>query len=658
MLDFFEGRRPRWFVGSVPLFAACVATIVWSLVAGKDVNWDQLNYHFYSAYSFATGRLSQDFMAANLQSYFNPLAYLPFYGMVRQGWHSVAIASVLASVHALNIVLAYLITRETTASEAGIGLWAPPAGAILTFLSPVFLLEAGTTFADISTAIFVLLAVLLLLRQRPTKSWWCHYALLAGLAGGAAAGLKLSNVVFTPALAVMLMFIPLSGRERVRAMSLLVFGGVIGVIFAHGYWSYLLWQEFKNPFFPLFNSVFGSPDYPLISHKHERFLPDSFWDVLLFPIRAMSLRSWIYVESVSPDLRFMALYLLASFGTVTISYRLFRKLRLAGLQPPLIALSAFFVCAYILWICTSGNGRYGVVVSLMVGPMVVSWANALFRKRVSVLAFLAALTVLQIVHLQHGQYRWDEGHWTSRWFDETVPRALAQEPYLYLGIGAQSNSYVAPFLSPQSAFMNPIGQMSFDVEGPGGKRIASLLERYSGRVRMLGRAPNGGTSERLTDSWVWDVNALVSRFNMVLDTESCLVIETDGPPYESGTDFHRDDASPRRLVTCELKDNRSPTEIVAERMRVQAVVQQVIEWCPKMFKPAYAVIERKKDGWFANFSDSDIVLRIDNSKIFMSQIRSNVDIFLGELTYWEKGSRRPNNCSALPRQPRQSYNFD
>ena len=657
MLDFFEGRRPRWFVGSVSLFATCMATIIWSLVAGKDVNWDQLNYHFYSAYSFATGRLPQDFMAANLQSYFNPLAYLPFYGMVRQGWHSVAIASVLASVHALNIVLAYLITKEASARGTGVALWAPPAGAVLTFLSPVFLLEAGTTFADISTAILMLLAVLLLLKQRPTKSWLCNYALLAGLAGGAAAGLKLSNVVFTPALVVMLMFMPLSGRERVRAMALVVLGGVTGAVVTHGYWSYLLWQEFKNPFFPLFNSVFGSPDYPLISHKHERFLPDSFWDVLLFPVRAMSLRSWIYVESVSPDLRFMALYLLALFGSITIGYRLIRKSRLAVRLSPLIALTVFFVCAYVLWIYTSGNGRYGIVVSLLVGPMVVLWASVLFRKRASVLAFLAVLTVLQIVHLQHGDYRWAKGHWTSRWYDETVPQELIQRPYLYLSIGSQSNSYVAPFLSSRSAFVNPIGQVSFDIEGPGGKRITSLLDRYEGRVRMLGLAPNSGRNERPTDSWARGANALLSRFNLILDLDHCLTIETDGLPYEAGMDFDNSEERPRRLVTCPLKASSASAELIAERDRVTAAVDKIIGWCPKMFKPAYAVVERKENGWFANFSDSDMVLRVENSMIFMSQIRSNVDIFLGELGDWEKESR-PDNCSTLPRQPRKRYNFD
>src|SRR5690349_3112924 len=86
------------------------AAIFWSLMGGKDLNWDQINYHFYLPFSLFDGRTSTDFLAANGQSYLNPLAYVPFYLMVKWGFPSVIIASVLAIIHASNAVLAYRIT--------------------------------------------------------------------------------------------------------------------------------------------------------------------------------------------------------------------------------------------------------------------------------------------------------------------------------------------------------------------------------------------------------------------------------------------------------------------------------------------------------------------------------------------------------------------
>ena len=72
-----EYGAPSW---SFALPAALCAT--WTVLAGKDVNWDLLNYHYYVPYQLLAGRLEQDFFAASAQSYLNPVGYLPFYLMV------------------------------------------------------------------------------------------------------------------------------------------------------------------------------------------------------------------------------------------------------------------------------------------------------------------------------------------------------------------------------------------------------------------------------------------------------------------------------------------------------------------------------------------------------------------------------------------------
>jgi hypothetical protein len=78
-------RTSPWLVFGLP----AVVCAAWSLYAGKDVNWDLLNYHYYLPYELLGMRLEQDFFAASAQSYLNPLGYLPFYLMVSHGWHSV-----------------------------------------------------------------------------------------------------------------------------------------------------------------------------------------------------------------------------------------------------------------------------------------------------------------------------------------------------------------------------------------------------------------------------------------------------------------------------------------------------------------------------------------------------------------------------------------
>ncbi len=647
-------QRQKRLAAGAAIVAVCALTVGWSLIAGKDLNWDQFNYHFYSAYSFLTGRLSRDFMAANLQSYLNPLPYLPFYGMVQHGWHSVAITSVLASVHAFNIILAYLIAKEISVKIDSV-CWAL-AGAVLAFLSPVFLLEAGTTFADISTAVLVLLAVLLVLKQEPNTSWWRHYAFLAGLAGGAAAGLKLTNAVYAPALVAMLFFMPFSVRERARAVALLALGGIAGAVATHGYWSYLLWHEFKNPFFPLFNALFASPDYPLINHKHERFLPHGLWGVLRFPFDAMSTRERVYVESASPDLRFAALYLLALIASGAAVLRRLGKSVPGTESPQFVAFSVFCLSAFVLWMWTSGNGRYGLAVSILIGPMAVLWASRTFGKRKHALVFLAVLISLQAMHLQQGRYRWLTGHWTENWYDEMVPDKLKQEPYLYISIGRQSHSFVAPFLSQQSAFMNPVGQMSVDIEGPGGDRVAALLKNYDGKARVLSRI----LSEEMThdgpsDLWIAKIDAYLTRFDMVVDSGQCLTINVDGQLDALGGDATAGretfDRPPYRLVTCALKTVSPDDTLASERRRMETVVGKIIAWCPKMFKPSYYVVERRVNGWDAVFEDSDARVSIRGSAIFVRQKESYSVTPIGSVSDWESGVHM-QGCMTLLRTSR------
>ena len=64
------------------IFAFCfIASGLRSLSLGKDANWDLRNYHWYNAWSVLNGRLGFDLAPAQLQTYHNPLADLPFYGL-------------------------------------------------------------------------------------------------------------------------------------------------------------------------------------------------------------------------------------------------------------------------------------------------------------------------------------------------------------------------------------------------------------------------------------------------------------------------------------------------------------------------------------------------------------------------------------------------
>lgn len=633
------------------------ATVAWTLLVGKEMNFDQLSYHFYLPYQLLDQRLGRDFMAANAQSYLNPLAYAPFFLMVTHGWHSLLITAVLASFHALNVVLAYFVGREVTAGRENSRALAA-LGASLAFVSPVFLVEAGTSFIDVSTAAPVMAAILLILRSANDATFLRRRIFLAGVLLGIASGLKLSNLVFGLPCALMLPLLHPSARQLLLTWLLLAAGALLGFVLAHGYWSWELWKEFGNPFVPFFNGFFQSADFPATGAGHERFIPNSLLEALLLPFRMLQLRSWIYIESVSPDIRFALFTIALSIAAVAIAIR--RRsaggLRLA-LQNKAVAILVFFVISFVCWIWTSGNGRYGLIVSLMCGPALVLTCMALVRNQKWLLGVLSIIVVAQALHLSNGDLRWNQQKaWTAQWFNTDVPERLAREPYLYVSVGGASNSYIIPFLAEGSAFTNPIGQTSVDLKGPGGSRLKSLLSRYSGRIRVMAMDQADGELEEPTANWLAGTDTLVARLGYAIDATDCDRISSDGRAFESGQDFDVSGPAQRWLRTCRLVPR--PFVLEKERVRAAAVAARIVSWCPRLFKPAYTVMEKFPHGWFASYPATDMMLLIrEDGVVLAAQTRTTADLYLGTIEDWDKDKERPD-CSNLPTRPRDVLNFD
>ncbi|HYM43071.1 MAG TPA: hypothetical protein VET46_09950, partial [Steroidobacteraceae bacterium] len=268
-------RTSPWVAFGLPA-AICAA---WALHAGKDVNWDQLNYHYYAPFELLAGRLGQDFFAASAQGYLNPVGYLPFYLMVASGWHSVLVSIVLAAAHSLSIGLLYLISSELFVhlpprDRRTLALLATALGAA----TGVYWMTVGSSFIDPLLVPPMLGGLLLLLRGEGGPA---ARAAGAGLLFGASAALKYSNVVYA------LAALPLALAMR-AGLAYMLAGAAAVVVFA-GPWLAMLWRQFGNPVFPLANAWFRSPDWLPVNMIGERFAPADAAALLEFPFRMAAL---------------------------------------------------------------------------------------------------------------------------------------------------------------------------------------------------------------------------------------------------------------------------------------------------------------------------------------------------------------------------------
>ena len=550
--------------------AACAA---WTVVAGKDLNWDLLNYHYYAPYQLLGGRLAQDFFAASAQSYLNPLGYLPFYLMVSSGWHAVIVAVLLAAAHASSLVLLYAIAWRLFAPRVAMTALATALGAA----SAVFWAILGTSFLDPLLVPLMLGGLLLLLEGR---AWG-----VAGFLFGAAAALKYSNAIFALAAA------PLAFVAGRRAAAAYVAGGAVAVVALAGPWLALMWHEFGDPF------------YPGLTGGGGRFVPHDFLAALLLPFHMLVLDRSLYAEIFAPDLRFAVLALLA----LALPFAKNRNLEKDDRR-----LLAFFALAYVLWVFTSANSRYGLLLLLLAGVCVARLAQVVAPARAAI-ALALLLLVQLVVIVVAAPARWFIAEpWSKSWFPYQVPE---REPALYLSIETQPMAVIAPFLDRQSAFVNLRGQRTLSAHEP---RLVELLKRYDGRVRVLGRS----IEPRAYD-------AQLARIGYRLDSADCFTIEwrrDDGDALSrAANSISRTPptSEPLSLKSCAARPApRDPAREALER-EASALFDRVERACPQYFRGQTAVTEPfGTSGWARHYVDLDARLEAFGDRLLLNRYRA------------------------------------
>ncbi|HYN13798.1 MAG TPA: hypothetical protein VET51_14250 [Burkholderiales bacterium] len=608
----------------------------WTVFAGKDVNWDLLNYHYYLPYELLAGRVGQDFFAASAQSYLNPVGYLPFYLMVTSGWHSVVVSMVLAVAHALSISLLFLLAWELFAhlparDRAIFSGLATAMGAA----TAVFWPTVGTSFLDPLLVPPMLAGLLLLLRADRHA---VGRATLAGALFGAAAALKYSNAIFALAAFPLALAMPgLSAGSRLRAGLGYMAGGALGLAIFAGPWFALLMREFGNPVFPLMNAWFQSPHAPLVNMVSERFTPRDLADVLSFPFRMVGLDRHLYSETFAPDIRLAALIAaVVALPVVVFAGKARQENSLRGADWRVLS---FFGLGLVLWLASSTNARYGMVLLLLAGVCLVRIAERVLPARAARIALSVLLLVQVGTSVLASPPRWFLTEpWSKRWLPYDAPERALREPALYLTLEVLPMAVVAPFVHPSSSFVNFRGQHSIPSDSP---KLAALLERHRGHVRALGRRlelVDGKPAAAQVKAYDDALRGIGFR----VDPEECFTIAwrpdredalsraanwlADVPPS----------LEPLSVVSCALAvAARDPTDVARER-QISALFDHIERRCPALFRGQTAVTEPFGSGWSRHYNGLDARLEAYGGGVALHRYRSATVVDLGRLGDWEK----------------------
>jgi hypothetical protein len=646
----------RWQV-----YLACVVlAVTCNYVLGKDMAWDTLNYHLYLGFSALNDRFAQDYFAAGPLSYLNPYAYAPFYAMVRAGMPALVICSVFSAVHSIILWLAFeLGVAVCPADDSRTRVFAGGCAVALAFMNPILMQQIGSCFADITTAELALGGWLLL--ASAVRVPRISRVIYAGLILGAASALKFSNALSAVSAFAMLAMLPLDWRKKIRHGFL--YGISIGIGFAvvAAPWSYRLEKIFGNPLFPTFNNVFRSPEFTMQSMASaSRFIPESLGEGLWRPFAMLDPVRMVHEELSAPDLRYAVLVVLAVLLVLRSSWG-----RLGRASPPpstpqrlvstrvLAALGFGLGVNWVLWLPVSGNSRYVLAMACVAAAVIVGMLFRLFEARPKVRNYiLAIIFVVQAVQLYMGaEYRWNGAPWGGQWFDLSLPEQVKTQPNLYLTLGTQSNSFLAPFLAKGSAFVNLAGGYTLDPQGANGARVRALIRRFSPNVRVIFLTPepheNGERRAALPR-----VDGLLQGFGLLSDMGDCATIAVRGlrPEVEIryATSLPREtkNRDTTYLATCRVvPDTSDRSALIARQRAVSLVLDHLEDACPKLFQPRRLIAVHYGDNWQRVYGATDIVAWVSYGRVkFSDQVRPHGLIDVGSESEWAKAPLRLDCC--------------
>lgn len=648
------------------VYAACtLIAIAWTLFAGKDVPWDALHYHVYAGFSALNDRFAADFFPAGPQTYLNPYSHLPLYLMVRAEWPSLAIGITLACLHSVMLWMTYELACAVSRRADGTAPLAVTLPALaLALMNPVLLQEIGSTFTDVTTGALALGGYAAL--ANAFTGGRLRLVALGGALLGAAAALKLSNafLALVPALPLVLGCVA-TPRQRLRALLAFAAAAFAAAMVVAGPWAWRLEQAFGNPVFPMLNDVFRAPGFTTAAAhapvtpappatvqaapvdavvrlfnamRDPRFLPSSLAEALARPFDMLRAKRLIHTETMAADARYAGLLLLPVLALAAWAWRRWRGT--PAIERPsgraYACLAAAFVISWVAWLAISGNSRYFLPMACVAGVLLATGLHRILAVAPRALAYslVVVFGVQGLLLWQASEARWSAQPWSGPWLQATIPPRLQTEPYLYLPMDWQSQSFLLPWLAPGSGMLGI--STGITPEAPGGQRAQALIDANAGQLRLLKLVQAIESDGRPVAPAASTFDDPLRRFGLRVDTADC-----DYITYKGNADVV-ERAGPRSgardvvyVYTCRVVPGPGLSDAERARQRVaDLVLDRVEDACPDLF-PRGAPSQRSGGIWRRKYADIVTWVNDEGAVRFADLIRGGGDfVALGREEDW------------------------
>jgi hypothetical protein len=380
-----------------------------------------------------------------------------------------------------------------------------------------------------------------------------------------------------------------------------------------------------------------------------RFLPDTLRDAIMRPFAMGAPDAGVYVEIMAPDVRFGVIAILALIS-VAVSWRSRSRLSPAGL------LLVWVAAAFVIWLMTTGNGRYFVPVLIAAGPLCIALVYGLPASRGFRLALAVTVVSLQAVVVSQATPwgSWGLAPWSDApFFDVTLDREALTIPSTYVTITNISYSLIAPRFPPSSRWVNISALPIASDRSPDVIRMQAILASSKSLKLIVPSVPDFMDKQGLPTKPLRNtINSMLGGQRLALSPNSqCRLLRSRGLASEAIKDL--DTGKPETMAkfgfwVCPLE---YPVPLPAPDPAVNARARQVFELienrCPRFFQPGQTSAIRLQDGWMRVYPQSDMKLYLlDDGQVLYKYVRALNPVLIGSVDEVLSG-RLETDCNAI-----------
>ncbi|MFN7710696.1 MAG: hypothetical protein ACK5O7_07045 [Holosporales bacterium] len=418
---------------------------------GMDAFCDTANYHLFIGWASKNLNFGAFGAAALLHSYFNPLIdvlnYLTFFAHPYVGAAFHSLAHLASACIIMKIIQEFLSNNLRDQLLALIG-----CGISLTGAMTISLFGSWTNENII--AVPVLLGFYILLKG--IKGDKPFLFLFAGLAFGAATGLKLTAAPYT----VGAFFATLICSFRIKSLYYLILGMLLGFFLVDGYFMYLRWDLTENPLFPFANNIFHSPYYIRNWISYSKFEFSKVFYYLSLPVIWLSSGDFSEIPSVR-DGRLLLGYI--GIAMIILDSLLFKKSNQT--KYPLVV---FFAFSFIAWILFFRIYRYIIVFEAISGILFIVGLKVFFERFHHKLPLFIAVSSLPFLWNVTYYPNWGRRPWSQDFFSSNIRSLLDQKGSSIVFFSGPPVAYFAPEIDSLGVkFANLYSQSWWDGERSG-----------------------------------------------------------------------------------------------------------------------------------------------------------------------------------------------